>query len=315
MMRIIDKALWSIIFMFMLLGCGGTPEAEPIVLLEESAETRTFQHTYGTTGIPAQPQRVIALGEEGLLADLLDIGVQPVVSIVNVTDDVALINDDELANTDLLPSSANTSVETLLGYNPDLIIATVFFADQIGYDRLSDIAPTVTVGGQDALEQYIETLTLFGLREQGEADVAAFEERISAESQTLNATELSVAAVYPGPNVALFFDGPQAAPLLLNKLGVTMLPVGDERDDLRVRNGRAFVSDERLDLISGERLILLQSASVDGELEAIDEIADDPLWQQLPAVQSGNIVTLDRIGYPGFRGQQALLDDLVSALR
>lgn len=40
----------------------------------------------------------------------------------------------------------------------------------------------------------------------------------------------------------------------------------------------------------------------------------DPVWGQLPAVQSGRVVVLDRLGYPGFRGQQALLTDLVAAL-
>lgn len=103
-------------------------------------------------------------------------------------------------------------------------------------------------------------------------------------------------------------------PQLLNELGVTMLPTGSARDELDVRNGRAFISDERWDLISGEPLILLQAPSVEGEMEAVAEVNENPLWAQLPAVQAGNVVTLDRLGYPGFRGQRALLQDLVAAL-
>lgn len=103
-------------------------------------------------------------------------------------------------------------------------------------------------------------------------------------------------------------------PQLLNELDVTMLPTGSARDELDVRNGRAFISDERWDLISGEPLILLQAPSVEGEIEAVAEVNANPLWAQLPAVQAGNMVTLDRLSYPGFRGQKALLQDPVAAL-
>ncbi len=299
-----------------LVGCGQAPEATPVRVVSETESTRTIEHTFGTTEIPKTPQRVIALGEEGLLADLLDIGIQPVASIVNIPEDVPMIAPEEVAGTELLRSSGDISFETLLAFNPDLIIGTVFFIDSAGYEQLAEIAPVVAVGGDDPLETYIETLTVFGLREQAETDVAAFRERVSAEAARIGAAEMkvSVAAIYPGPSVALFVDGPQPVPLLLRELGVTMLPTGAAREDLDVRNGRAFISDERLDLISGERLILTQSASVEGEMEAVAEISANPLWAQLPAVQAGNVVTLNRIGYPGFRGQQALLGDLVKAL-
>ncbi len=62
-------------------------------------------------------------------------------------------------------------------------------------------------------------------------------------------------------------------------------------------------------------MILLQSTAVEGEPEAIAAMSDDPIWNQLPAIQSGRVVTLDRLGYPGFRGQRALLSDLVAALK
>lgn len=53
---------------------------------------------------------------------------------------------------------------------------------------------------------------------------------------------------------------------------------------------------------------------VEGEMESVAEVNENPLWAQLPAVQRGNVVTLDRLGYPGFRGQKALLQDLIEAL-
>lgn len=299
-----------------LLGCGGAPEAESVVIVSETAVSRTIQHTFGTDEIPKEPLRVVTLGEESMLVNLLDIGIQPVLSIVNIPDDVPLITAEEAGGTQLVSSSGNVSMEALVAVDPDLIIGNVFFINKIGYSRLSDIAPTVSVSYETPLIEYVETLAVFGLREQAEADVAEFEAQIAAEAARINAAdiELSVAAMYGGSNLALFFDGPQPPPEMVKKLGVTILPDDEEREPLKIRNGRSFVNEERLDLISDERLIMLQTASVDGEMESYNELTSSALWQQLPVVKNGTITVLDRIGYPGFRGQQALLTDLVAAL-
>lgn len=314
------RPLWLSLLLalvFVAAGCGSAPEATPIEIVAETGTTRTISHTFGQSEIPADPQRVVALGEEGLLADLLDIGIRPVASIVNETDHVPLIAPEELAGIDLVRSSGDTSLEQLLAYHPDLIIGTTFFIDRIGYERLSEIAPTVAVGGEGALETYVETLAVFGRRAEAEAEVAAFRQEIATVAAEIGAADLavSVAAIYPGPSAALFVDGPQTPPLMLKELGVTMLPDGEAREELQISNGRAFISEERLDLLSGEPLILLQALSVEGEAEAIAEMTADPLWAQIPAVRSGRVVTLDRLGYPGLRGQRALLADLAAALR
>ena len=54
---------------------------------------------------------------------------------------------------------------------------------------------------------------------------------------------------------------------------------------------------------------------MDGESESIAEISGNALWLQIPAVQAGNVTVLDRLGYPGFRGVNALLQDLVDIFR
>ena len=78
------RGLGLVLATFLVVGCGNAPEAKPIVIVAESATTRTIEHTFGITEIPKNPERVIALGVEGMLADLLDIGIQPVMSIVNI---------------------------------------------------------------------------------------------------------------------------------------------------------------------------------------------------------------------------------------
>lgn len=147
---------WPVALLALILAaCGASVEATPSRVVAETTTTRTIEHAFGTTEIPAAPTRVVALGEEMLLADLLDSGIKPVASIVNVPEHVPLITPEELAGTDLLATAGDISIEQLLAYNPDLIVGTAFFISEIGYERLAAIAPTVAVGATDPLEAYI----------------------------------------------------------------------------------------------------------------------------------------------------------------
>ncbi|OAN36334.1 ABC transporter substrate-binding protein [Chloroflexus islandicus] len=300
-----------------LAGCtSGAPVNQPLQLVETTASYRLIRHTFGETRAPLAPQRILALGEESLLADLLDAGFRPVASNVNVPDNVPLLATEELAGIALFPSANDISLETLSAYQPDLIIGTRFFIEQIGYERLSKIAPTIALSGATPLENYVETLAVFGRGEEAQRTVANFRAEVQVMANRLNAAGQSVSmmTIYPGPNVALWFDGPSPIPLLVRELGIQFRPDPATVNGLNIRNGRAFISLEQLTLASGETILLLQTSGVEGEAQAVVELQANPLWQQLPAVQAQRVVILDRIGYPGLRGQRALLADLQQAL-
>lgn len=277
---------------------------------------RVVRHALGEARVPASPRRVLALGEDGLLVDLIEIGIKPVASIVNLPDRVPLLTSEELAGVRLFRSTAETSLEEFLALRPDLIIGTRYFIEQAGYEALSRVAPTVAVEGDDPLDLYVQTLAVFGKDDIARADVDRFTARVQAERQRLGAEgrRVSVATIYPGPSVAAWVDGPSATPRLLQALGVRLSPDASEVSGLEVRSGRVFLSLERLNLFTGEALILLQSVAVEGEDEAVDALKANPLWASLRAVWGHQVVTLDRLGYPGFRGYRALLDALIAAL-
>lgn len=265
------------LFGLALAACGGSIESTPLVVISETADTRTIEHTFGTTVIPTNPQRVIALGEEGMLADLLDAGITPLASIVNVPEELPVyISPEEVANVELYSSSTNTSIERLAALEPDLIIGHAFFIDQIGYETLSQMAPTIAVDGSNEVENYIETLLALGLDEKAASDMAAFEETLAAaRSELESGTSASVVVIYPGNSIAVLTDRPRTVPWLLRELGVTLYPDGSE-DGLSVRTGRAFISLERLDLLSGTHLFLLKSEGIEGESEAVAEVTAKP---------------------------------------
>lgn len=297
--------------------CASSIESvESLTVVETSAESRLIRHVFGETEVPHTPQRVLALGEEGLLLDLLDTGVRPVAASVNVPESVSLVEPDELVGIELFASTGNISLETLSTYQPDLIIGTHFFINNIGYEQLAQIAPTVAIGSVEPLESYRETLTVLGRGEEAQRTIEAFQAQIQVEGEQIDAAnqQVSVASIYSAENVALWFDGPSPIPLLLRELGVQLQPDPTTIEGLDIRNGRAFISLEQMPLMSGDTLFLLQSSEVEGENAAVAEIQATPLWQQLPAVQTDQVIRLDRIGYPGLRGQYQLLDDVIQAL-
>ncbi|MEM8905333.1 MAG: hypothetical protein AAGF02_16650, partial [Actinomycetota bacterium] len=122
----------------------------------------------------------------------------------------------------------------------------------------------------------------------------------------------SLATVYPGPSLAVWVDGPTNIPQTVLDLGIELEPGPGRFDD--ERQGRVFLSGELVGELSAPLLILSQTSAVEGEDAALAELSADALWQGLPAVETGNVVTVDRLGHPGVEGRIALIDELVGAL-
>jgi iron complex transport system substrate-binding protein len=302
-----------------LLNQGRGPLAPPVPaqVIATTTATRTIKHAFGEAIIPAAPQRVLALGEDALLVNLLDLGIKPVASNANIPEQIPLTRADELAGIELFTSAAEFSIERLSAFGPDLIIGTRFFVENAGYDKLSRIAPTVALGSEGEIETFVELARVLGKEDEAQAQVDAFTRQMASEAERIGARSksLSVATVYPGPNVAAWVDGPSPIPQMLLDLGFMLSPNAQAAESFGIRSGRAFISPEKLDLFAADTLLLLQTSAVEGEMEAVEKIKTNPLWQKLPAVQAGRVFILDRIGYPGFRGAKQLLADVAKIVQ
>jgi len=282
----------------------------------ESAETRTVTHPLGESIVPANPQRIVSIGEDWMLADLLNLGVKPVASTVNIVEDVAGIDAAALEGIQLWTSQSVT-LEAIVETNPDLIIGNSYWVETIGYDLLSQIAPVVPIALDGIKEQYVATAAALGLEADAAAQVAAYEQRVADAAAALGDDKpaVSVATIYAGASLAAWIDGPAVAvPTVLVEMGVPLHPGPDDAESTGATRGRAWLSMEQLPLFDGEILILLQTSSVEGEDESVAQVQADPLWALLPAVQSGNVHVIDRLGAPGFAGLEATLDQMVEIL-
>lgn len=258
--------------------------------------------------------RVVAIGEEFLLADLLALGIVPVASTATV-DDVGFqgLDDYDTDDIEVLPVW-ELSIEDVAALRPDTVVTTEFMVEQAGgRERIEGIAENLVVvpSGVDPAGQ----IKYLGKALGKQAPARRVVRRLAAaerRAKALRGVEVSVATVYPGPSVAAYVAGPSPFVTTLLDAGAVIVPATGGRSTDAV--GRIFLSEEQTEQLAAPKLVLLQTDTVDGEPEAVAAIAATPLWKGLPAVSAGAVTTLDRLGYPGAEGQIRLVDDLVKAL-
>ena len=292
-----------------LAACGGDDDAAA------SDDQGTDAGTTGDVAAGRDLGTVLALGEEYLLADLLALGITPVASTTNVqtTDGFAGLDEFDTEGVEPLPTS-EPNLEQLAGFGADVVVANEFVVDYLGRDVLEGLGGELIVVPDDERERMLALGEAFDRSGEAEAMLADLDEAVAAARTQLNAEgrSVSVATVYPGPTVAAWVDGPVDVPAMLLELGFTLTPGADDVDG--EEGGRLYLSNEQLGVLDADTLVAMQSDLVLGEADALDQIADDPVWSQLPAVVADNVITVDRLGYPGTPGRRRLVDDLVEQL-
>lgn len=273
---------------------------------------RVVEHQFGTTEVPADPQRIVALSEEFLLADLLALGVTPIASTSNDPNSFGGIDPAATEGIENI-ASASFNVEQLAALRPDLLLAYPDYIELVGYDTLSAIAPTVAIGDGDSdwRDRFILTAEVLGLGEPADSRIAEIEAELDDAREVLDGVTVSALSISPGPFLRAYTDDRTVLTQIMSEVGMRFVPDGGDADS----NGRIEISLERLGELSGELLLLLQTTVIEGEDAAVAQVEASPLWPTLPAVSSGAVVTLDRLGYPGADGAGRFATDLADAVR
>lgn len=283
-----------------------------------ASEPSTTATTVPESG--SEPGTLLVLGQESLLADVLSLGLRPVAAGANVPES-GFLGMGDLDTDGIEPLSLTTSsLEELAVYDADTVVTLALWVDLAGGQELIDGLADRVVVVPDNLPP-AEKLAFLG-RELGASAAAdrlvAELEAAETEARAVMASfgkpcRLSIAAVYPGPSPAAFVAPVWELPATAVAIGCTLVPGPDEAAP--DANGRAFLSLEQLALLDAETLVLLQSDRVEGEAASLAELSENPLWRQLPAVASGTVVELDRLGYAGVAGRIRFIDDLTAALQ
>jgi iron complex transport system substrate-binding protein len=298
-----------------LAACGGSDDTEEAAA-SSSADgvwPVSIENEFGTTEIPAEPERVVTVGfndQDFVLA----LGVTP----VGVRENLGEYDADERpwAQEQIDGAEFPTvggqeiDVEAVAALEPDLIVGVYSFMDQATYDQLSGIAPTLaqTADYADGATPWQQQTLLTG-QALGKDDEA---EQLVDDVEGQFAQAVSDNPSFAGKTLAVDLTG----------VGSGHYALG--RDDLRtqfftdlgftVPDTSTDVSQERLDLLDADVL------AVNGYTEA--DAAADTLFSGLDVVSEGRTVLLGSyagavsaaLGYGSPLSLPYLLDEVVPAL-
>jgi iron complex transport system substrate-binding protein len=273
-----------------------------------------IENQFGTTEIPAEPERVVTVGfndQDFVLA----LGVTPVGVRANLGDYDAATRPwaaEQLAGAELpTVGGAEIDVEAVAALEPDLIVGVYSFMDQAVYDQLSGIAPTLAQtddhpdGATPWQEQTLLTGQALGREDEAQALVDDVEGRFAAVVQQN--------PDFAGKTLAVDFAG--IADSAHHLMGA---------DDLRTQffTDLGFEVADTSTAVSQEQLPLLDRDVLIGGGYTKDEALPDPLFAGLDVVSSDRTVyfggySTDLMGSLGYGSPLALpflLDQVAPAL-
>ncbi|MET3636619.1 iron-siderophore ABC transporter substrate-binding protein [Curtobacterium oceanosedimentum] len=253
----------------------------------------SIQTALGTTEIPSQPKRVVALGW-GDAETALELGVQP----VGASDWLGFGGDgvgpwlkDAYTKKPTMIQTLEPSYEQILKLKPDLILDTKSSGDKDRYAKLSAIAPTVAIpkGGENYLtttEQQVDLVSrALGKESEGKKLLTDLDDAYAAARKAHPEFDGKTAVVgsYTADGFGAYASKDSRS-TFMQQLGFTIPKNVDQQA------GDAFsvsLSNENLDLLDADLTVVLPIFVDASKAES------DPLFQKVPSVQAGHSIVVD----------------------
>ncbi|MEM6431672.1 MAG: ABC transporter substrate-binding protein [Deinococcota bacterium] len=291
---------------------------------------RLFDHELLATEpvcIPENPERVI-VGWTFNITALLRADV-PLVGLLDQEFNIEQFPNWEAELSAIPDMGRPLNLETMLGLEPDLIITSELFVEDV--QLFNAIAPTVVFQriGTHTWRQEAEVI-FDAAGELGAYNdlMTELDNRIAELSGLLGgATEQELSVVNVRPGRILLYTQYSPGGIVIDELGfarpeVQLLPVTPEEfnsnRDAYPNLGSAYTREVSLELVdqaAGDFILVFGSFTGNEEAQAyLDEVTTNPLWQSLDAVQEGNIY-VSSVNFAGgdIGNAHAMLDELAAA--
>ena len=258
----------------------------------------TLTSPYGETVLEERPERIAIVGGLGELEAALALGVQPVVTPWEEGDWEWLAGHPELGEATTIDPWADTlEFESILAADPDLIVALTHNTISDDYERLSSIAPVLTVTEEQEVtwewtgvtQQLGEALDRSTAGDELIAQTEQYVTDAAAEHPEYADTEVSV-LINRGTEAGIEFVNRTGSPAeaLLTELGFAVHPnAGEFQADF------GDVSPENLAMVDADALIIGQHGGAGTAEEAEAWLEANELYQGLNAVQSESVGTIE----------------------
>ena len=279
--------------------------------------TRPVEHVLGTTEVPVNPQRVIALEGGTELQALLLLGITPIAAGERYADEDGDWQDHitvrhDLSEVELLRGRSDVNLELVAALEPDLIVVNESYEEI--YDLLTEIAPTISPQRREGPEVLMtEVAEAIGNPATGNDILARIEQRKDEVRSTLP-DDLEISLIATDGVGFLSIQWPSSDYVghiteLLRDVGVSAPEAQREfiGEDANPAGAAVSVNFEQLSLIDGQHLLI-----VSPDREAVEtELANNELWQALEAVQNDRVRFVENYWVNnGPLDYLAVLDDL-----
>lgn len=281
-----------------LTACAGRPTTTQTPPTTNSAGfPRTLVGREGTATIPGVPQRVVAVGLQRDTDTALALGVTPIAMAENtyIPNRIPPWVESELTDPrpEFLSIENGFPFEKIAGLRPDLILATDSQILTDNYNRLAQIAPTVSYIDGVSTDTWQQRTTLLGSAlgrdEQAQKIVSDLEARIeqAAQSNPAFADKTFSFNVVGGQEVYTVLKG-DGAVTFLEQLGLKISPEAAKQLNAGLPEPRALVSLENLGVLEADVMIITYLTDNDRTF-----LESNQVFQQLDAVKNGNYLPLD----------------------
>jgi iron complex transport system substrate-binding protein len=275
----------------LLLGaCGGDDAATRSgSSTPDAAVTRAVDTEFGEVEVPTEARRVVALDEYAAL-NAMALGVEPVLVFGAFQSEVG----GEVlghAGIDVQPASAEAGpdFEAIAAARPDLVLFTTEGAFASHHDRLSQIAPSVSLPYTTPWRDVIgATAEVFGREDEAERVVAAVEGRLDEVRADVATDRKSLSIL--GDTFGMVFAASMKSPLsmVVEEVGFTRPDAQENGTPEPTFDSAVVISTETLAEHDADLVALLSGAYYEA-----DTFLDAPTFQALSAVEAGNAFVVD----------------------
>lgn len=260
----------------------------------------TIEHEYGEAVIPSEPQRIVVVGltEQDIL---LELGVTPIATTEWYGKQpfavwpwaTELLGDAEPT---VLSTTDGLEFEKIASLKPDLIIGTNSGMTEENYEKLAQIAPTVTneegagLYFADWQDQTRTVARAVGRSAEGEALITGVQEAYAAAAaEHPEFAGLTASFSQGGPwdgNMWVYPDGLNTD--FLTDLGFTITPGLEQY--VPSEGGQAQIAAENMGVIDADVIVFATESP-----DAVQEVLDFGTTSTLSAVTGGHAVFTDEV--------------------
>jgi len=276
-----------------------------------TASPRKIKHAMGETEVPANPQRVVILTNEGT-ETLLALGVKPVAAVNSSYGNPWFDHiKAELDGVQAIGGESQPNLEVIAALKPDLILGNKMRQEKV-YEQLSAIAPTVFA--ETLRGEWKSNFSLFAdalnKKAEGEKIVDAYDKRIEDfKKKAGDQLKDKVAVVRFMGGKTRFYFGDMFTGAIFKQIG---MPRSDPKSD-----EKAFeeITKERLpELEAADRIFYFTFENGDGKATKQEqEWMNDPLWKNLKAVKNNKAFQVSDVTWNtsgGVKSANLMLDDM-----